>query len=540
MQWKWADSTPYHSICFAIYPLVHLLARNSEHVTLGLVLQLSAFFFGITSLLWLVFRTIAHMRPQAAAIATSAALLCLFSYYPLVLALSDWDLVPVQTRLYMYLWPLPVIVLCAIVVWLKRTRHELSVLTTFLNLAAIVLVCLSVSDLLLRVVEAARVEGCVSCTGSKTDPRLVDSRRRIAPRDHEMLPDIYYIVLDAYARSDVLKEVYQYDNSRFLKQLADRGFFIADGSFSNYAQTFLSLSSTLNFCYLEARQPCGERGRLCMNQVIAKIDQCELLRILKRLDYRFIAFPSGIVGTEFRGADQYVSPLVAPTFLQYYVMRMTTLSPLVDALFPALINYSHRNLVLHNFEKLASIKREGPPIFAFCHIMSPHPPFVFNERGEPVDQRDSEITFSDGSHFHYMEKARQEHYVEGYRRQIPFTEKKTIEMVDSITSNSDRPLVIILQADHGPGSLLDWYNTSNVHFRERMGILNAYYVPERCRRFLHSNISPVNTFRILLRCCLGIDMDLLPDKSYFSSWQHPLQFIDVTEKVRLQRSTGAP
>ncbi len=40
-----------------------------------------------------------------------------------------------------------------------------------------------------------------------------------------MLTDIYFIVLDGYGRSDVLKEFYEYDNSDFLRGLKEKGFY---------------------------------------------------------------------------------------------------------------------------------------------------------------------------------------------------------------------------------------------------------------------------------------------------------------------------
>ena len=41
------------------------------------------------------------------------------------------------------------------------------------------------------------------------------------------LPDVYYIVLDAYARGDILQSRYDYDNSDMLEWLERRGFFLA-------------------------------------------------------------------------------------------------------------------------------------------------------------------------------------------------------------------------------------------------------------------------------------------------------------------------
>jgi len=63
-------------------------------------------------------------------------------------------------------------------------------------------------------------------------------------------PDIYYIILDAYANERVLKTVYGFSNQSFLDRLAQRGFYIAHNSRSNYAMTLMSMSATLNMEYL--------------------------------------------------------------------------------------------------------------------------------------------------------------------------------------------------------------------------------------------------------------------------------------------------
>jgi hypothetical protein len=83
-------------------------------------------------------------------------------------------------------------------------------------------------------------------------------------------PDIYYIILDGYGRSDVLKK-YGYDNSDFLNSLRDLGFYVADCAQSNYAQTKLSLTSSLNFNYVDAldkRFAAGSDDRTGMDALI--------------------------------------------------------------------------------------------------------------------------------------------------------------------------------------------------------------------------------------------------------------------------------
>ena len=73
-------------------------------------------------------------------------------------------------------------------------------------------------------------------------------------------PDIYYIILDGYARSDVMKSRFGFDNSGFLSHLESRGFYVARQSTANYCQTPLSLSASLNAVYLDELVQ-GDRGR---------------------------------------------------------------------------------------------------------------------------------------------------------------------------------------------------------------------------------------------------------------------------------------
>lgn len=48
-------------------------------------------------------------------------------------------------------------------------------------------------------------------------------------------PDIYFISLEAYGRADVLAKVYDWENEPFLDGLRQCGFYVADESYTNYA-----------------------------------------------------------------------------------------------------------------------------------------------------------------------------------------------------------------------------------------------------------------------------------------------------------------
>jgi hypothetical protein len=67
--------------------------------------------------------------------------------------------------------------------------------------------------------------------------------------------------------------------------------------------------------------------------------------------------------------------------------------------------------------------------------------------------------------------------------------------------------VIILQGDHGIGDVM----------KNKMSILNAYYLPGGGDEGLYPTISPVNTFRVVFNEYFGEQYGLLEDKSFYST-----------------------
>lgn len=341
------------------------------------------------------------------------------------------------------------------------------------------------------------------------------------------LPDIYYLIFDGHARTDILAELYDYDNSIFTQSLQQRGFFIAEESYTNYMQTALSLSSSLNMSYLDLPTDTADR-----NLLARMIKDSYLRTFLENYGYQFVAFSSGYDYTELRNVDIYYNPFPNQVDLNHLEgMLMDT------SLGVVLTDYNiitrpdgykrHRDTVIYPFNHIAEAARLPGPKFVFAHIMAPHPPFIFNEDGLPV-QPDRPYYNADGDAY----KGTREEYLTNYSKELSYIDKRIIGMVDDIIDNSlDKP-VIILQADHGPGAYLNWKQYDESCVQERMAILNAYYLPGVNEDVLYPSISPVNTFRIVLNEYFETQLELLDDRYYFSYWESPYNFIDVTELVQ--------
>jgi hypothetical protein len=159
----------------------------------------------------------------------------------------------------------------------------------------------------------------------------------------------------------------------------------------------------------------------------------------------------------------------------------------------------------------------------------PHPPFIFAKDGEAINPKGLPVEW-DGSHYFKIYPSKIE-YREKYKNQLIFVNKKAKEMIDEILNRSNKPPIIILQSDHGPGSLTYWENPEKTNMKERFSILNAYYLSEEGKKLLYESITPVNTFRVLFNYIFNSNFEILDDQSYFSTWSHPYKFINVTEEL---------
>ena len=187
-----------------------------------------------------------------------------------------------------------VLLLFGLVCFLSKNKRDFRAATTFFNLFSVVLVAMPVYQIVsVKAPTATR-------RARAAEPFAVPPQPSGA-----VLPDIYYIVLDGYARSDVMKSLFNFDNSSFLDHLEKAGFYVAHQSTANYCQTPLSLSASLNAVYLDDLVKGLGHDQTELSDLIGKSNVVETLR---PLGYKFVTFATGFDPTEFPEADVYLSP----------------------------------------------------------------------------------------------------------------------------------------------------------------------------------------------------------------------------------------
>ncbi|HZD55434.1 MAG TPA: hypothetical protein VE136_01825 [Anaerolineales bacterium] len=488
-----------HPFLFGIYPILMLSAFNIEGMQASTALRSLLLSLAGTTVLLLSGRLLARDWHKAALI-TSLIIVLFYSYGHVYNFLESISPSGIQIGRHRFLAPLWTGLFLVGFWWITSKARDLRPMTQSLNVIAGIILLFPLGQIGLF--------GIRSLESASASAAAKSNFLQLQLPDGKTAPDIYYIILDGYARDDILRKFYQVDNTDFLGELEQMGFYVARCAQSNYAQTELSLASSLNSNYLEQldeRYSPGNASRVGLPDLIR---HSATRRELEHLGYQIYSFETGYEPTEIKDADQFLSSKAVRGSNDFENLLIRTTAGRILAEGVAALNIkpdweardqAHRKRVLYTLEKLPDLPAESGPKFVFAHIVSPHWPHVFGPNGEPVHEHQDSAS--------------------GYRNQVIFMSKQISPVLASIISNSPTPPIILLQADHG--SVIE----SPVR---RMSILNAYYLPDGGEQMLYESISPVNSFRVIFDYYFGGAAKRLEDTSYYSTYDKPFDYLQIS------------
>jgi hypothetical protein len=482
-------AVPWYPIAFSAYPVLSLLSFNAGQVetSAGVRPLLASMLLAVVLFLlfWLLFR-----QPYRAAFLSLLWLALFFSYghvYDLISEkYPDFNLEP---------WLLGLWALLALVSIWWATRRTLTFVSPVSGLNVIALGLVLV--VLVQALAEAPPQGGHRAAAEHAPVQELDSPVG------QPLPDVYYFILDSYGRADLLKQAYGYDNSGFISALQQRGFYVASCSQSNYVRTEVSLGSSLNMLYLQDLDSAFKPDSQARGRLWDALKHSAVRYNFESMGYKTVDFATGFAWNELRDSGEFYSPPpFAAGMTEFEVLFLrTTLARYVQDLGwtdpDAIMGQNFRDRFRMIFNSLDDIARDPDPTFAYIHVISPHPPFVFGPNGEPTYPPD----FWNENRMYPADL-----YAKGYQNQLTYLNKQMEAGIDTILENSSTPPIIIIQGDHGP-----WLQPNN----KRFWILNAYYLPGHSDR-LYPTISPVNSFRLVFDEYFHGDYPLLDDISYFS------------------------
>jgi hypothetical protein len=499
-------SLPWYPLALGIYPILALFAQNITQVETAVLVR-PLWIAVLCSCILLGLLRILFSNWHQAAFSTAAFILLFFLYghvYNDVKTLNLWGIALGRHRLLLVVWG----ALALAALWVSfRKRSALANQVGTFNFVTVALLIFPLFTIVSHRLSVRQM-----------DSPTVESVQKLAVSADQSLPDVYYIILDSYTRSDVLQEVYGYDNSKFLNELEQMGFYVAECSASNYMWTRLSMSSALNMGYLQENPAylAASDHDLITEDLIK---HSEVRRTFESLGYQTVAFATGFPFNEVTDADLFLEPptsIESSRGFEALLVQTTLLRVLQDFGYiqtnqTAFAEFRDRTrFALGEFDDLATM---GGPKFVYIHIITPHPPFVFGPNGEAVDPKD--FVSTEGQYT-------TETYFDGYIDQVEFISTEISRSIQKLLNESPTPPIIILQGDHGP-----WKQEGE----NRFSILNAYYLPGH-EDVIDPGISPVNSFRIIFNEYFDAQYPMLEDLSYESP------YADVYDFTLLPTSCG--
>lgn len=508
-----------HPVMFALYPVAFLYSANKIVFDFSITYAPAIVSVAFAGVLWLAFGRL-FSSWERAAVVTSAVLMGIFSYGSLQQFLtagftSGGEAAPFWIKLITLCFVAVILCVAAVLRWsqyLQQANYILNVVSIFLVAGPLF--------------QAGMWNfGTYALRAALPDRAAFDENPLVGKKPADR-PDIYYFILDGYGREDVLKEDFGFDNAQFLSALRDRGFAVAGQATANYPATIVSVSSALNFTYLD--EVVGDNLADATDRRFLRelMRDSRAVRLLKAAGYNTASFEGEYEEVRIGKTDYPLGEWWFPNSFTIGLLQMTPLPTLLSALDLPAIYELHRTRTEYPLVHMRDATDLPGPKFVYTHIYFAHPPFVFGPNGE----RESaawEYTWDDGSKLLDEHGADRQGYINAYADQVTYLNKQLLTAIDTILANSEREPIILMHGDHGSGSQYSIDSLENTNIRERYSIFYAARLPDGGNEEIYDSISPVNSFRIVFNRYFGADYPLLEDRAYFAPFLQPYAYTPI-------------
>ncbi|HJS17968.1 MAG TPA: hypothetical protein VJ785_04425 [Anaerolineales bacterium] len=490
---------PFYPLLFVAFPVLSLMGNNINEVEPSLLWRPLMVSLLVALILLVVLRLLLRDWYRAAVL-LSILIFLFFIYGHIYFYLKKVEFAGLIIGRHRHMAPLWVGLIILAAWWVSRSLRNPRKLTPILNLVSAFLLVLPTFQIVSYVVERERTERAA----------LESAQTKGVSLPLGYAPDVYYIILDAYGRQDVLMEMFEFDNSAFIDSLEAKGFYVAQCTQSNYGQTMLSLTSSLNFDYLDSLTSdlTEDTDRRAPLRALGQYNNAR--QFFDSQGYNIVSFATNFPVSEWMDADTFLAPppagmtdfelMLSQTSAWRIPMDMVEESPEKRS---ADWYRTRTKFALEQMEEV--VPQIAGPKFVFAHLVIPHHPFVFGPNGE-------ELTYDKSGVPEFDE------YRVKYPDQVIYVNQRIEAIIDLILETSPKQPIIIIQGDHGPAPF-------DVPER-RMKILNAYYFPDDTEG-LYPTITPVNTFRLILNKYFLQDVPMLEDRSLFSEYDVPYNYQEI-------------
>jgi len=314
-------------------------------------------------------------------------------------------------------------------------------------------------------------------------------------------PDVYYIVFDEMASTDVVRQTFQNNKNidLFESNLQARDFYHFKNARSRTISTQLEMADRLNM-------KLYDKG-LDRDYMVSQISNAAVFQIFSQHGYHTVIYPGYyyLLKNTFNPPEINVDLVLSYSsndsqnlslqFLKYEVIPMllnyTMAAPFVSTSFERNSGYVNnwRNSTLFALNEIPQIPEKVPgPRFIYAHITSPHAPYVFTENGGMTDETCARSQYC-------------------YLGQYLFLTHQIPALIDKILAQypADQHPIIIIQADHGMRVIHTegWTTIPDYSSKNATHIFFALLYPGMDYQTIPENFDPINTFQFILNQLFG-------------------------------------
>jgi len=390
---------------------------------------------------------------------------------------------------YIFILPAAILLFIVLLILIKRTKSSLLKLTYYLNVLFAVLLLADIVLLTNKIIikKANSYSLPAGFTACESCPK----------------PDIYFILADEYAGNTELKNLFHFDDSLFLNQLAALGFHVIPESRSNYNYTPFSVGSILNMNYLDLKG--RERAAPDLTYSYESIRDNKLLQFLSSHSYDFYNYSVfDFEGQPARVRETFLPVktrlITAQTFLHRFdkEIRFNLVSRWKSRKNLEILTYANRNNNenIYNLTWKLAEKKTTKPKFVYSHLMMPHYPYYFDKNG---NEQPFETLLEDN-----------QTNTTAYIEYLQYANKKLLALVDHILKSSATPPIIVLMGDHG-------FRHFKQPVESKYYFLNlaSVYLPSKNYSGFSDSLTGVNFFRTILNTSFKQQLPYLKDSSSY-------------------------
>lgn len=312
------------------------------------------------------------------------------------------------------------------------------------------------------------------------------------------LPDVYFIMLDAFTSVDSLSKYWGYEATGLVDSLEAHGFQVIQGARSNFAFTPLCLATDLNMD-LPPRFSFPYDTRYGKNTLLRLSKEAAVPKALKQAGYEVVNLAMTPLLDQ---TSTYVLPPNIASSISFVTVRRAIEGRSVEGPineFLASIRSEEtfrqsREHVADPLDQLIRLSREksSKPRFFFVHVLLPHQPFYYTRDGG-IRKR-GPVT------------------PDAYLDQLVYTSRKVSQVVDDLLKQRDSDPVIVIQGDHG------YRFCTQLDKRDQMieahSCLFAYRIPGNKAVKAWEGITTVNFFRLVFNQAFHTELPYTEDRIF--------------------------